>query len=148
MWNPCGLVMTTFWRRTSPVMAGARLTLDVIDQVPDDLAGGGLAEGPDEAVVPQAAGDVFQGPQVVAGTVLGRDEQDEHVDRLAVEAVEAHPRARQGHGADEAVHAAVLGVGDGHAAADAGGAEQLALEDRLDDVLRLVPLEVAGGPQA
>src|SRR5262249_54528044 len=50
--------------------------------------------------------------------------------------------------ADEAVHAVVLGVGDGHPPADAGRAEQFALEDGPDDLVRLTALEATGGPQA
>src|SRR5579883_1859822 len=42
----------------------------------------------------------------------------------------------------------MLGVRDGHATADAGGTEQLPLQDCLDDVLGLATLEIARIPQA
>src|SRR4051812_10103874 len=119
MWNPCGLVTTTVALWGLPLMAsgstrggggrgpppgsgrGPRLAGRVVgafQQRPHLLAGLGLAEGLDEAVVAEAAGDVLQGPEVVAGAILGRDQQDEDVDRLAVEAVELDPGGGEGNG--------------------------------------------------
>src|SRR5262249_32319338 len=56
-------------------------------QRPDRLAVGGLAQGADEAIVAQTAGDVFQGAEMVARPILRRNQQDKHVDGLAIEAI-------------------------------------------------------------
>src|SRR5271157_5621449 len=81
------------------------------------------------------------------GLVLRGNEQDEHVNRLAVEAVKANAWPRQGHGADQSIDTGVLGMRDGDSAADAGGAEQLSFEDGPDNVFRVGPLELASGPR-
>ena len=47
------------------------------------------------------------------------------------------PARADRHGAHQAIDAGVLGVRDGHAAADAGAAQFLALQDGLDDALEL-----------
>ena len=62
---------------------------------------------------------------MIAGPILRRNEQDEHVHRLAVEALEGNAVDRNGDGADEFVDAGVFGVRDGDAATDAGATEQL-----------------------
>src|SRR5579872_4365523 len=173
MWKPCGFVMTTVFVSDSPFMtvdfagtrtqtifrtraslsaafaeSGAAPIVGRVEQSQDALARSGVAQLVDEVVVAQAARHVLQGAEVVAGPVLRRDEQDEHEHRLAVEAVEGDAGGRDGDGADELLDAGVLGVRDGDAAADAGRAEQFALEDGADDVFDLGPLELAGGAQA
>ena len=85
---------------------------------------------------------------MVAGAVLRRDQEHEDVHRLGVDRLERYAVGGDGHGADQAVDAVVLGVGDGDAAADAGRAELLALEDGPDDVVGDVAGDVAGGAQA
>src|SRR5436190_11631572 len=102
---------------TPPPAETSRGVLAVVEQTPDGFTRRRLAQRADEAVVTQAAGDVLQGAQVVAGAVLRRDQQHEHVDGLAVEAVEGDAPARDADGADQAVHGGVLAVRDGHGAA-------------------------------
>src|SRR5262249_41118717 len=96
----------------------------------------------------QAPRNIFQGAEVIAGPVLRRDEQDEHMDRLSIETVEGHPGAGQGDGADQPLDAGVLGMRGGDASADAGGAEQFAVQDGLNDIFELAPLEVPRAAQA
>ena len=66
---------------------------------------------------------------------------------LAVEAVEIDAFAADGHGAHQAFDAGVLGVRHGDAAADAGAAQLLALQDRLDDALDFVGRDFSGFEQ-
>ena len=75
--------------------------------------------------------------QMIARAVGGRNQQEEQMHDLAVEAGEIDPQGADGHRADQAVDAGVLGMGDGDAAADAGAAQFLALQDRLDNVFEL-----------
>ena len=75
-----------------------------------------------------------------------RHEQEDHADVLAVDAVERDAGLRQAEGADQPRQALVPGVGDGHAAADAGRPEALAAEDLADDRLDLLRPEVPGLP--
>src|SRR6516162_3127330 len=113
-------------------MADRRLMVGPVEQGGDLFPRLGRPQGADEAVVPERTGHVLQGAQMIARPVLRRDEQHEHVDGFAVEAVEGDALARNGYGADEALDAVVLGVRDGDAPADAGRAEELALEDGPD----------------
>ena len=62
---------------------------------------------------------------------------------LAVKAGEIDALAADGHRPDEAVDAGVLRVRNGDSAADAGAAEFLALENRLDDALVFILLDFA-----
>ena len=94
-----------------------------------------LLEETAERVVAELPRDVLQAPAVVAGPVGRRNQQEEQVDGLAVEAGEIDARGADRHRAHQAIDAGVLGVRDGHAAADAGAAQFLALEDGLDDAL-------------
>src|SRR5262245_19739838 len=116
MCNPCGLAMITERRRGSPFMAekieiGSRLqtkagssrsyrVFHIAEQVPDGFARSGLAQRTDEAVVAEAARDVFQGAEMIARPVLRRDQHHEHVHRLAVERVERLTVLRHRDGAD------------------------------------------------
>ncbi len=90
------------------------------------------------SLVLQVPRDVLQGPEVVAGLVRRRDQQEEDVDRLAVERREVDALARERDGADEPVDGRVPGVRDGDALADAGRAELLAAEDGADDALEVL----------
>ena len=85
---------------------------------------------------------------MVAGPVLGRDKQHEDLDGFAVQALEADAVVRDGDGADEPLDAGVLGVRDGDAAADAGRAEQLALENGPHHVVEVGFAEAARAVQA
>src|SRR5438552_3141224 len=102
MCSPCSFLIVTVDRRGSAVMASAsaarrtgaassrRGTVGAIDQVPDFVTGPGRPQRADKTVIPQAARDILQRPQVVARTILRRDEQHEHVYRFAVQAIERH----------------------------------------------------------
>src|SRR5262249_38351622 len=83
------------------LLPGGRL----VDQLPDGLARAGLAQLADEAVVAHGPHDGLQGAQVVAGAVLRGDEQDNHVDRLAVDGIERDAPRRDANGPDQPVHA-------------------------------------------
>ena len=102
----------------------------------------GLLEEAAEGVVAELAGDVLQRPQVIARPVGRGNQEEEQVDDLAVEAGEIDPLGADGHGAHQVVDAGVLGVGHGHAAADAGAAQFLAFENRLDDALELLRFDL------
>src|SRR5256885_463781 len=108
-WPPAGVPCTGLMRRGLPLISSpSTRMIGLLEQRPDSVARHGFLQGVDEAVIAQAAGDVFQGTQVVARPVLRRDQQDKHVDRLAVEAVEGDAAFRQGHRADEAFNAVVF----------------------------------------
>src|SRR5262249_16429087 len=66
-----------------------------LDQVPYLVPGLARPQPPDELLVPQRLHHVLQGPQVVPRPVLGGDQQDHHVDRLAVDRVERDAGLRQ-----------------------------------------------------
>src|SRR5262249_45274446 len=119
----------------------------IVKQVPDSVARRRVLQGADKRIVAQTARYIFQRPQVIAGPILRRDQHDEDVHRLAVQALQGDTRVRHADRADEAVDARVFGVRNGDAPADAGRAELLALEDGLDDLLRLARLEVAGAAE-
>ena len=106
----------------------------VVEDVDDLLAVPRLAEEADELVVLEVPGDVLQGAEVVAGAVGGGDEQEEDVDRLAVEGGEVDALAGQRDGADEAVDGRVAGVGDGDPLASA-----LA---KIESGVRSIPMNV------
>src|SRR5207249_2408633 len=89
-----------------------RVVASSFEESRDGLAAAGRPQGLDKAVVAQGARHVLQGAEVVAGAVLRRDEQDEHVHRLAVEAVEADAAGGDGDRAEQLLDAAVLGVRD------------------------------------
>ena len=110
-------------------------------QLLDVLGALGLLEEPAERVVAELPRDVLQGPEVIARPIGRRNQQEKQLDLLAVEAGEIDPLAADGHRAHQPVDAGMLGVRHGHAAADAGAAQFLALEDRLDDALELVGLD-------
>src|SRR6476619_6113743 len=100
-----------------------------LEQSPDRLARAGRPQRPHETVVAQGPRYVLQRSEMIAGPILRRDEQHEHIDRLAVQRVEGDAAIGDRDSADEPVDAGVLGMRNGDAAADAGRAERLALED-------------------
>ena len=63
----------------------------------------------------------------------GEMSKKEQVYLLAIQAVEIDPLGTDAHGADQPVHAGMLGMRNGHAATDAGAAEFLALQNGFDD---------------
>src|SRR5262245_40483185 len=135
--SPSGFITTTV-RRNGPLALADGPLVDpallsrplTLQQRPDLILRFGLTQLLHELFVPHAANDVLQRPQVVAGPVLGRDEQDQHMHGLTVDAVERNPRLRQRDRSNQLVHARVLRVGDGDVAADARRAQLLAPHDR------------------
>src|SRR5437870_1615217 len=105
-----------------------RSTVVVVNQVPNLLRRSRLFQGGDEILVLQAARHAFEGTQVFAGPFLWRDEHDQDVYRLVVDAVIGDARLGQGDGADQPIDAGVFGMRDGDALADAGRTEHFALE--------------------
>src|SRR5579885_843115 len=85
---------------------------------------------------------------MIAGAILRRNEQDEDMDRLPIEAVESDALVGDSDGADEPFDAVVLGVGNGDASSNASRTEELAFENRPDDVFEVGAAELAGSPQA
>ena len=85
---------------------------------------------------------------MVAGLVLGRDQQEEDIDRLAVQGREIDAAARQGDRADQAMERRMPRVGNRHALTDARRAELLAAEDGPDHALHVVVGQPAGAVQA
>ncbi len=72
---------------------------------------------------------------MVSGSVERRNQQDEEMHPLAVQAVEVDPLSRPADVSHDAAHGLVLGMGDRDSVADYGRAELLALEDRRNDSL-------------
>src|SRR6185437_16976737 len=97
-----------------------------VEQSDDFFLCRGCPQRADETIVAQRTRHVLQGAQMIAGSILRRNEQDEHMNRLSVEAIEGDTLGREGHGADESLDTVVLGMGDGNAPTDAGRAEKLA----------------------
>src|SRR5579875_1196355 len=85
---------------------------------------------------------------MIARAVLRRDEQDEDIDRLPIQAVESDALVGDSDSANQAIDAVVLGMGNGDASANAGGAEELAFENGPDNVFQIGAAELAGSPQA
>ena len=81
----------------------------------------------------QDAGDAGQRLEVVGAGALRREQQEEQVDRLAVEGLEVDRLVEAREQAEQAVELRQLAVRDGDAVADAGRAEALALQQRLED---------------
>src|SRR5690606_10734507 len=65
---------------------------------------------------------------------FGRGQQEDEVDRLAVEGLEVDRPFEPCEEAEQPVDPGRLAMGNGNAVADAGGAEALALEQRFEDV--------------
>ena len=85
----------------------------------------GLAE------MPRDAGERLQ---VIGAGALGREQEEDEVDRLVVERLEIDRLREPREQAEDAVEARELAVRDGDAAADAGRAELLALQKRIEDL--------------
>ena len=75
---------------------------------------------------------------MVAGLVLGRDQQKEDIDGLAVQSGKLDAPAREGDRSDQALEGGMPGMGNGDAHADAGRAELFAAQDGADDALDIV----------
>src|SRR5260221_3091445 len=86
-------------------------------------------------LVSQLPRNVLERAKVISGTIGRRDEDEKQLDLLSVEAVEIDPFLAHAHGSHEAIDARMLGVRDGHAAANSDASQFLALPDRLDDSL-------------
>src|SRR5262245_2166266 len=76
-----------------------------------------------ERVVSQRAYDVLERPEVIGRLVLGRNEQEKHVNRFTVEAVERNPGRRQSDRSYQLTDRRVAGMGNGDPAADPRGAK-------------------------
>ncbi len=135
-------------RTGAPGFIRGRALVGLFEQLDHALPGLGLPEEADEPLVLQVPGDVLQRPEVVAGLVRRRDQQEEDIDGVAVEGREVDPSTRQGDGPDEAMDRGVAGVGDGHALADPGGTQLLSTEDGTDDALEIGLGDLAGVAQA
>ena len=77
--------------------------------------------------------------------VLGRDEEDDRVDRLLVERVEVDARQADADGGHRRPHRGRLGVRDRDAVVEAGRALVLAGDDRLRERVALVGGDPPGG---
>jgi hypothetical protein len=97
-----------------------------------------------ERVVPKLPRDALERPEVVAGTVGRRYEQEKELNGLAIKALEVDPLLAHGHGPDESGHARVLRVRHGHTPADPGAPKIFSLEDGLDDALFIGSGDLAG----
>ena len=85
--------MTGHGAASAGVGSGAELVVvGLVQQLLDVFRRLGLLEEAAEGVVAELPRDVLQRPQVVAGPVGRRNQQEEQVDRLAVEAGEIDPR--------------------------------------------------------
>ena len=73
--------------------------------------------------------DIFQGPEVITGLVLGRDEQEKNVDQLAVQCGKIDSSPRQGHCSNQAMERRVTRMGNRHALPDTRGAELFTPQD-------------------
>src|SRR5262249_29370176 len=93
----------------------------------------------------QQAGYARQGLQVIGASVLGRQQQEDQVDRLAGEGFELDGVLQSGEDADDSGQRRQAAVGNGNAAPDAGRAELLALQQRVEDGSRLHTRQ-GGGP--
>src|SRR5438105_525560 len=65
-----------------------------VEQLQHALAALSLAQRLHEMIVAQTARDIFQSAEMIAGPILGRDQQHENVHRFAVEALEGHAGGR------------------------------------------------------
>src|SRR4051812_15141880 len=89
-------------------------------------------------LVAELARDVFQGSQMVARPVRRRNQKKKEMHLVAVETVEIDADGTHADGAYEPFDAGMLGMRNGHAAANAGAAELFALHDGADDTWHLV----------
>jgi hypothetical protein len=87
---------------------------------PDFFPRGGGPERAHKTIVPQFAGDIFQGTQMIAGTILRRNEEDKDMNRFSIQTIEADASFGNGDVAHKAFNACVLGVGNGDTATDSG----------------------------
>ena len=117
------------------------------EQRPDLFTRLGLAERTHKGIVTKHAGHIFQGAQMIPGPILRRHQQDEHVHRFTVEAIETNARPRQGHRAYKALDTLVFGMGYGHTAPNSGRAQKFALKDRLDDFFGVTRFEKTPPPK-
>ncbi len=83
--------------------------------------------------VAQQARDAGQRLEMVGACAFGRQKQENQIDRLIVDRVEIDVAIKPREQADDARKAGQLAVRDRDAMADAGGAEALALQQRLEN---------------
>jgi len=91
--------------RTSFTGSSAELiVVGFLQEIDDRLGRRGLFEEVAEVVVTKMPGNVFQRPQVVAGTVRRGDQQEQYVNVFAVETRKLDAVFRQSDRGDEPVH--------------------------------------------
>ena len=97
---------------------------------------GGVGAGLDllaQGRVAEQFGDLGQDLQVLLGGGLGHQQEDQQVDRLFVRGVEADRLGQLEHRGHRGLQALDAAVRDGHAVAQAGGAQALAGEQAVGD---------------
>ena len=94
--------------------------------------------------IAQDAGDPRQRLQMIGAGALRREQHEDEVDRLVVERIEIDRAREPRKDADQPVERAQLAVRDGDALADAGRAQALALQQRVEDLALGKPGEPRG----
>src|SRR5262245_45007450 len=117
--------------------AGLELLVFFLDRTDHVRGGLGCAEPLAEGRVAEEARDARQRLEVAPARVLGHDEQEEVVRRLAVDRVEVDALVAAGEARDQPVEADELPVGNRDALADPRALEPLALEQHLEQAVRL-----------
>src|SRR5690606_30754218 len=87
-----------------------------------------------DARLAEQAGDAGERLEMVGAGALRREQQEDEIDRLVVEGLEIERLRQTREQAENARQAGQLAMRDGDAVADAGRAELLPLEQRLEDL--------------
>src|SRR5262245_32434548 len=94
--------------------------------------------------IAQQASDPRQRLQMIGAGRFRRQQQEDEIDRLAVERFELHRTVEPGEQAEQMVELGQLAVRYGYAVADSGRAELLALQQNLEDRALALPGELGG----
>jgi len=121
-----------------------RAVVGFLKELDDLLSRLRLAEKAHEALILEVPGDIFQGPQMVAGLVRRRDQQEEDIHRLSIKGGEIDPLARERDSSDQTIHGGVPGMGNGHALSDPSRAEFFTTEDGAGYALQVTLSEATG----
>ena len=81
---------------------------------------------------------------MIGAGVLGRQQQEDQVDGLVIEGLEVDRLIQPREHGHDLVQRRYAPMRNGDAAADAGGAQPLALQQRIQDVARVEPGELGG----
>jgi hypothetical protein len=96
-----------------------------------------------EHVIAQLARDILQGTQVILGKIGRRDKQEKKLHLAAIKTIEINSVDTDANGTGELLCAGMLCVWHSNPATDPSTSQLFTLEDRLNDTLNVIRLNLA-----